>query len=153
MLTDPLMVPFVTVRTVAEAPSPGHVFSPEKCVEFWADHIATRPDHDPDKEHLYVLALDVKYQLKGVTLVSMGTLNESLAHPREVFRPAIAMGAYAIILMHNHPSGNPQPSEADRNLTRRMTEAGNILHLKLKDHVIFGTRTAHFSFHDCGLIS
>lgn len=107
-------------------------------------------------ESLRVLLLDTRHGLLEEKEVSRGSLNESIAHPRELFRPAIAKGAYAIAVVHNHPSGDPQPSEADRRLTRRLAEAGTLLQIPLVDHVIIGTRRGelppYFSFREAGLL-
>ena len=107
-------------------------------------------------ESLRVLLLDTRHGLLEHREISRGSLNESIAHPRELFRPAIAKGAYAIAVVHNHPSGDPQPSEADRRLTRRLVEAGALLQIPLVDHVIIGARRGEqspcFSFREAGLI-
>ena len=107
-------------------------------------------------ESLRVLLLDTRHGLLEHREVSRGSLNESIAHPREIFRPAIAKGAYAIAVVHNHPSGDPQPSEADRRLTRRLTEAGALLQIPMVDHVIIGAmrgdRSPYFSFREAGLL-
>lgn len=107
-------------------------------------------------ESLRILLLDTRHGLLEEKEVSRGSLNESIAHPREIFRPAIAKGAYAIAVVHNHPSGDPQPSEADRRLTRRLTEAGTLLQIPLVDHVIIGAmrgeQSPYFSFREAGLI-
>jgi DNA repair protein RadC len=83
-------------------------------------------------------------------------LNETLAHPREGLKPVLAFRAYAFILVHNHPSGDPSPSEADLRLTRRIVEASKILQLQLIDHVIIGTpapgRNSYFSFKEADAI-
>lgn len=91
-----------------------------------------------DREQTVVLCLDGKHRPIGVNVVSIGTLNESLMHPREVFKPAVLLNAAAIILAHNHPSGDPTPSQEDRQITRRMREAGEILGIRLLDHLVFG---------------
>ena len=78
------------------------------------------------RESLRALLLDTKYQLLRIEEISLGSLNESIAHPREIFRPALIHSAYAIIMVHNHPSGDPAPSEADRRLTRRVAEVGTL---------------------------
>ena len=91
-----------------------------------------------------------------VATVSQGSVNESLAHPREVFKPAIVLSAYSFILVHNHPSGDPSPSEADLRLTRRILEGSRILQINLVDHVIIGSpaagRSSYFSFKEGGVI-
>ena len=107
-------------------------------------------------ESLRVLLLDTRHGLLGEREVSRGSLNESIAHPREIFRPALERGAYAIAVAHNHPSGDPTPSEADRRLTRRLAEAGALLQIPLVDHVIIGTARGnlppYFSFREAGLL-
>lgn len=142
---------FVTLNRVAEAPS-RKMLEPSDAAGFWKENIATRPDYDPDRESLWALLVDTKYQLKAVALVSLGSLNESVAHPRECFRAAVAAAAYGVILMHNHPSGDPTPSDADRRLTTRLSQAGDILCIKILDHVIYGSPERYFSFRESGLI-
>ena len=89
-------------------------------------------------ESLRVVLLDTRYRLMRVESVSMGSMNESIAHPREIFRPAITYSAYAVIVVHNHPSGDPSPSQTDHSLTRRLAEAAELLQIKLLDHIIIG---------------
>jgi DNA repair protein RadC len=109
-----------------------------------------------DRESLRVVLLDTKQRLLTIQEMSKGSLNESLAHPREIFKPAIAHSAYSFILVHNHPSGDPTPSEADLRLTRRLVEAARILQVNLLDHVIIGlpqpNRSGYFSFKEAGVI-
>ena len=110
-----------------------------------------------DYESVRVICLNTKHMVLAVEEVTRGTLNESLFHPREAFRPAIARQAHAVILVHNHPSGNPQPSDADLHVTRRMKEAGELLQIELLDHVILGAPRAgdeknFFSFKNEGLL-
>jgi DNA repair protein RadC len=90
------------------------------------------------KEHLYALTLDARNQVRQRRLISTGTLTESLVHPREVYKEAIRFSAAAIVLVHNHPSGEPTPSPEDIATTKRLTEAGKILGIDLLDHVIIG---------------
>jgi len=91
-----------------------------------------------DRDSLRVVLLNAKQQLIKIATISRGTVNESLAHPREIFKPAIVLSAYSFIMVHNHPSGDASPSEADMRLTRRILEASRILQLHLVDHVIIG---------------
>jgi DNA repair protein RadC len=104
-----------------------------------------------------VILLNTKQELIKVVSISQGSLNEALAYPREAFKPVITFSAFAFIMVHNHPSGNPSPSEADLRLTRRIFEAGKILQLPLIDHVIIGSpaegRSCYFSFKEAGIIS
>lgn len=108
------------------------------------------------KESLRVLLLDTRYRLIDMEEVSLGSVNESIAHPREVFRPALRQAAYAIIVVHNHPSGDPTPSSTDHSLTRRLAEAAELLQIKLLDHVIIGSpadgRAPYFSFKEAGVL-
>lgn len=124
--------------------------------EFWCSVIQARAEHEHEKEHLIAILLDTKLRPKGFHVVSIGTLNETLAHPREVFRPAILMSAYAVILMHNHPSGDPAPSQADHRMTRQMAEAARLLQIQLLDHVVVGDadggRQPYFSFREAGCL-
>ena len=80
------------------------------------------------KESLRVILLDTRYHLLRMEEVSLGSVNESIAHPRDVFRPAVISSAYAVIVVHNHPSGDPSPSQSDHSLTRRLAEAAELLH-------------------------
>jgi len=107
-------------------------------------------------ETLRVILLDTKLRLMRVEAISIGTLSETSAHPREVFRPAILHAAYGIVLVHNHPSGDPTPSDADRRFTTRLNEVGKLLQITLVDHVIIGSaeggRAPWFSFRSVGLV-
>ena len=108
------------------------------------------------KESLRIILLDTRYNLIKSEEVSLGSVNESIAHPRDVFRPAIIYSAYAVVVVHNHPSGDPSPSQADHNLTRRLREAAELLQIKLLDHVIIGApaegRLPYFSFKEMGAL-
>ena len=108
------------------------------------------------KESLRVILLDTRYHLLRVEEVSLGSVNESIAHPRDVFRPAVIASAYAVIVAHNHPSGDPSPSQADHSLTRRLGEAADLLQIKLLDHIIIGApaekRASYFSFKEAGVL-
>lgn len=106
---------------------------------------------DLDKEHFSVVMVDSKNKILGVNLISMGTLNQSLVHPREVFRPAVMASANAIFLCHNHPSGDTTPSPEDTSITKRLAEAGDLLGIKVLDHIILGDNT-YLSFREKGLI-
>lgn len=107
---------------------------------------------DTDREHFAALLLDTKNQLIGVTTVSVGDLSSALVHPREVFKPAILANAASIILAHNHPSGDPQPSPEDCQVTRRLQEAGQILGIEVLDHVVIGDASRWASLREKGLM-
>ena len=108
------------------------------------------------KESLRVILLDTRYHLLRIEEIAIGSLNESIAHPREIFRPAILYSAFAVIVAHNHPSGDPSPSEADHRLTRRLAEAAQLLQIQLLDHIIIGApadhRAPYFSFKEAGVL-
>lgn len=125
--------------------------TPEMTVNFWKKNVASNPIFDSEKEHLIVICLDTRFKVKGFNFVSIGTINESLAAPREIFRPCVASAAYAFILMHNHPSGIVSPSEADRRLTTRLNECAGIMAIRLLDHVIVGGDQS-YSFKEHGLL-
>lgn len=88
------------------------------------------------KEHFYLLSIDTRNCLISLDQVSVGSLNSSIAHPREIFKTAIKNSAAAIILVHNHPSGNTLPSSADRKITNKLKRAGELLNIPLIDHLI-----------------
>jgi DNA repair protein RadC len=133
------------------------VDSPELAYAYWQDVIREAGWFSDCKEHLVVLLLNTRHNIEGHALVSIGTLNESLAHPREILAPVLCGAAYGFILMHNHPSGDPSPSQADRQLTRRIAEGAELLGVKLLDHVIAGDALGdgaepYFSFREMGLL-
>ena len=103
------------------------------------------------REHFIVVLLNARHEVDAVETVSIGSLNASIVHPREVFRIALIGAAYAIVLMHNHPSGEVTPSNADCALTKRIKEAGEILRVEVHDHVIVGHQR-YFSFRESGLM-
>ncbi len=110
------------------------------------DAVAQLSDmRDLKKEHLVALYLNAKNQLVHKETISMGTLNANLVHPREVFEPALKYSAAQIIAAHNHPSGDPKPSEDDLEVTKRLTEAGKMMGIELMDHVII-SKNSYFSF-------
>ncbi len=91
-----------------------------------------------DREHCLLITLDVKHRLVGVGTVSVGTADHTFMAPREVFRDALLAGASAVFLAHNHPSGDPSPSADDRQVTRRLAQAGALLGVDLLDHLVVG---------------
>ena len=101
---------------------------------------------DSDREKFVVVCLDTKNQPVSIEVVSIGTINSAMVHPREVFKVAMLSNASSIICFHNHPSGNIDPSVEDENITRRLKECGEILGIGLIDHIILGDRDRYFSF-------
>jgi len=94
---------------------------------------------DKKREHFVTLLLDARHRLIRFSPIAVGSLSASLVHPREVFKDAIAASAAAVIMAHNHPSGDPTPSEHDLKLTKRLAQAGALLGIEVLDHVIIGT--------------
>lgn len=106
---------------------------------------------DYDKEHFIILMLDTRNNLIRKETIFIGTLNNSIIHPREIFKPAIIESAASLILSHNHPSGDPAPSEDDIEVTRKLKEAGKIIGIDILDHVIIG-RGRSYSLLDNGML-
>lgn len=106
---------------------------------------------DLRREYFTVLLLDGKNRIIREEQISEGSLNQSIVHPREVFNPAVKESAAAVILVHNHPSGDPAPSREDREITRRLKEAGEIMGIRVLDHIIIGDGS-YFSFVEMGLL-
>ena len=100
-----------------------------------------------DREQFWALLLDAKNGLIGANLVSLGSLCTNIVHPREVLKPAILLSAAGIVVLHNHPSGDPAPSQEDRDCTERLTAACKVVGISLLDHVIIGD-SSFFSFSD-----
>lgn len=96
------------------------------------------PYYDPERECFAVIILNTRRRIRGHHLVSIGTMDTILVHPREVFRLAIAAAASALVLAHNHPSGDPTPSEADIKVTRDLIRAGQLLKIDVLDHIVIG---------------
>jgi DNA repair protein RadC len=149
----------VCANVVSEQSLPynlGALDTPEKSYDIWQKVVATQPDHEPDKETLVVFLLNARLAPYSWSRVSLGTCAETSAHPREILRPAIAGNAHAIVIMHNHPSGDPSPSRSDEVVTRRLIDACQTMQVTLLDHAIIGTpapgRSPYFSFRESGIV-
>ncbi len=103
-----------------------------------------------DREHFVVLLLDTQNQIIGIHTVTVGTLDASLVHPREVFKPACLANAASLVIAHNHPSGDPSPSSEDHTVTRQLREAGVLLGIEVHDHIILGEAPRYYSFVEAG---
>ncbi len=107
---------------------------------------------DARHECFLALLLDGRHRVRGEVVVSQGTLTASLVHPREVFRAAVREAAAALLLVHNHPSGDPSPSREDREVTERLESAGRILGIRVVDHVVVAEQ-GYFSFREAGALA
>jgi hypothetical protein len=129
------------VTPLRECPTPDDLVvcdTPAKAAEYWRMHIADHPYFNPECECFVALMLNTRRRVKGHYLVSIGTMDTILVHPREVFRLALITSAASVVLMHNHPSGDPTPSEADIKVTRDLIRAGQVLKIEVVDHVVIG---------------
>jgi DNA repair protein RadC len=134
-------------RLAAEARDVGTpIRSPRDVVAHFAPRLQDLP-----VEEFHVAILDAQHRLERSVRVTRGLLDASLVHPREVFREAIAEGAAALVLVHNHPSGDPTPSAEDRAVTRQLVAAGRLLDIPVHDHVVLG-RGRYVSFAESGLL-
>ena len=137
--------------------SPGdsrRIESPQDAV----DYMEGAFDEDPTVEWFFAILLDNKHHPIGRKVISRGIAGSTVVHPREVFKAAIIAGATSILVSHNHPSGDPAPSSADIKITRSLCDAGKLLEISVKDHVIVGHCEAdpmeigYYSFSEAGLI-
>lgn len=134
-------------RLAGEERAPGApIQSPRDVVQYAAPRMEDLP-----VEEFHVLILDAQHRMERDVTVTRGILNSSLVHPREVFREAIAERAAAVILLHNHPSGDPAPSADDRAVTEQLAAAGRVLDIPVHDHIIIG-RGKYTSFAEAGLL-
>ena len=140
------------VVSLRECPTPDALMlcdTPEKVVEYWDTHLKGHPYVNPDCECLVVLLLNTRRRVKGHQLVSIGTMDTLLISPSAVFRTAIVANAAALILVHNHPSGDASPSEADIKVTRDLIRGGQLLKIEVLDHVVIG-HDRHASLREAG---
>ncbi len=122
-------------QSSADQKRPGRITCSNDATSFCREHFA-RLATDAAQEEFHIATLDTQYRLVGTHQISVGSLDRSLVHPREVFRPAVKDAAKSIILVHNHPSGDPTPSDDDLLVTRRLEDAGQTLGIHVLDHII-----------------
>lgn len=140
------------VTALRECPTPESLAlcdTPQKVADYWRLHVPSHPYFSPECECFVVLMLNTRRRVKGHYLVSVGTQDTILVHPREVFRLAIMTAAAALVLTHNHPSGEATPSEADVKVTRDLIRAGQLLKIEVLDHVVMGN-PGHSSLRELG---
>ncbi len=123
--------------------------TPQRAADYWRLHVETQPSFDSERECFVVLLLNTRNRVKGHQVVATGILDTVIVHSREVFRAAIIAAAQKVLVMHNHPSGDPTPSEADIRITRDLNRAGQLLRIEVLDHVIIG-RPGHRSLRELG---
>ena len=131
--------------------------SPESLTEFFRNSIEADEENEMQKEHLVLIALDSRLRLIGFNILSIGTLNETSAHPREIMRAAIVANASRFAIMHNHPSGDSSPSSADIRFTKQIREAAELMMIPLVDHIIVPSidsslASEYYSFREAGII-
>jgi DNA repair protein RadC len=131
-------------RTVARAATRVQITSPRSVADYLIPRYGNRA-----VEQFGVVLLDTKRRILRTTVLSVGTLDASIVHPREIFREAAAGGAAAIVLFHNHPSGDPEPSREDTRLTERLVAAGVVMGIDVIDHIILGD-ARYFSYRERG---
>lgn len=141
----------VTVQIVQERPilyNGERLSQPEQAAKAFQTFLG-----NPDRECMVAFLVDGKNRITSVHLVSQGSLNQTIVHPREVYKAACLANSAGLIICHNHPTGDTTPSREDIEITRRLKEAGEILGIKLIDHLIIDTETGKFnSFINCGLL-
>ncbi|MBI5171036.1 MAG: DNA repair protein RadC [Candidatus Eisenbacteria bacterium] len=130
-----LCAAFELGRRAAERPAPGTAIrGPDDVLPHVRDLATAR------REHFVVLLLNARHEMQRREVISIGSLNASIVHPREVFLPAIVESAASVVLVHNHPSGDPEPSEEDLAITRRLVEVGDLVGIGVLDHVVVASR-------------
>lgn len=125
-----------------ECPAPSTLAmgdEPSKIAEYYRAFIATGERHNPDVESFYVVMLSARRKIMGFVFITQGLLDTIVVHSREVFKAAIVANAHAVVLIHNHPSGDSMPSEADIRVTRDLIKAGKLLQIEVLDHLVMGT--------------
>ena len=125
---------------------------PENAIKYWHEKIAKTDFFDSEKETLVVICLNAKLNVIGHNIVSIGTINETIAHPRDIMRPVIINNSYGFIMMHNHPSGETIPSRTDLDFTLKFREAANMFQVVFLDHVIVGNGEKYYSFKESGYL-
>lgn len=138
-----------TVRIPRVSEAIGSAGDPDEAVSLLRAVFATL---DGDREHFVILALDAKNAARGFKAVATGGMSAGCVDPRTVFRDALALGAFALIVAHNHPSGDPMPSAEDKAVTKRLCEGGALLGVPIRDHIVLGDAGRYFSFRREGLM-
>jgi len=125
----------------------GRIRTPREATEF-----AQQIVEDDAREHFLAIYVDSRHIPIGYQVVHVGSANQSLVHPREVFQPAVLLGAVALVVLHNHPSGDTSPSREDHQVTSRLRDAGAILGIGVLDHIVWAPGGGYSSFVELGVI-
>lgn len=149
--TRPYEVPGFRICLVRE---PGIALAerPELRTPLAAARVISEYIGESDREQFIVALLTIRHRLIGLSTVSVGCLTSALVHPRECYKPAILASAAAVLVGHNHPSGDPEPSAEDVALTRRLASAGSLLGIELLDHVVVGEQGRFVSLKERGVL-
>ena len=147
----------VRIQRLNESPAPIdlRLDHPAAVWSYWKKAIVPMPWFDPERELCVSVNVNTRFAPLGHSLVGIGSVNECVVHAREVYRSAVAMGAYGVVLIHNHPSGSVSPSASDQYITKRLKEAGDILNVQFLDHVIIGAgggSPCFYSFKEAGVL-
>ena len=138
------------VTALRECPMPTDLCDTDGlAADYWRRHVPTHPHFNPEVECLVAIIVNARRRVKGHYLIGIGIQDSVMVHPREVFRLAICVAAHSIILTHNHPGGDPTPSESDIRVNRDMIRAGRLLKIDILDHIVIGAQT-HASMRSLG---
>lgn len=146
--TSPKEFKIIALRECQPGPAIGE--NPNQIARYWREHVAQCNWFNPAVECLVVMLLNSRCRIIGHHFVGMGLLNAVMIHAREIFRAAILAAAHSVVLVHNHPSGDPEPSDEDIRYTRRMVKSGRLLQIELLDHVIVGAPGKYCSLRELG---
>ena len=150
--SPPFAIPRYSVGLIREGAIPTRDYPTINCSKEFAD-VFGEMFEQYDREHFAIACIDAKCKIIRFHTIAVGTLTTALVHPREVFKTAILLSSAACALFHNHPSGDPTPSREDRELTKRLEQAGELLGIHVLDHIIFGANNRYYSFADEGFIT
>jgi len=140
------------MNLVFDNSKPKYANSPDIVSDLLSTYLKNADETDQQKEHFFVLCLNRRNRVTNIELITLGTLSETLIHPREVFKIAILRNSANIIIAHNHPSEETDPSEQDLKITKRLKEAGKLIGIDVLDHVIFTINNNYLSFKESYLI-
>lgn len=142
----------IRTLSVLRSKTPFMVSWPADIETYHRDYIQKSSQYHPERENLVVILMDTRLRIIGHEFIAQGSRNEACFQHAEVLRPVVASGAYAFILTHNHPSGQIQPSDADRAATFKLRDIAHEIGANLQDHIILGEPKSYYSFRDAGLV-